>query len=200
MFQMPKKMVYALPEIIGNTDLFVGRKKEFDFFLGQWFQDLEKKFGSKRLSEEGSFKAAAEEYTEAKLFFKILSGEKLDRIKEVDLPLDSYIGGMCDLVGELVRLATNSAAVGKPEEVKKIVLYHHERWDGNGFPEGISKDKIPITAQIVGILDKYFSLIEDKPNRDKYSKSKAIEIIDNLKGQNFKPELVDIFKEVMEND
>ncbi len=87
-----------------------------------------------------------------------------------------------------------------PEEVKKIVLYHHERWDGKGFPEGISKDKIPITAQIVGILDKYFSLIEDKPNRAKYSESKAIEIIDKLKGKNFKPELVDIFKEVMEND
>ncbi|MFW5887348.1 MAG: hypothetical protein ACOCUH_00980, partial [Bacteriovoracia bacterium] len=44
MFKMPKKMVYALPEIIGNTDLFVGRKKEFDFFLGQWFLDLEKNF------------------------------------------------------------------------------------------------------------------------------------------------------------
>jgi len=44
MFKMPEKIVYALPEIIGNTDLFVGRKKEFDFFLGQWFQDLEKNF------------------------------------------------------------------------------------------------------------------------------------------------------------
>src|SRR6056297_2406473 len=44
LFKMPKKMVYALPEIIGNTDLFVGRKKEFDYFLGIWYQDLEKNF------------------------------------------------------------------------------------------------------------------------------------------------------------
>src|SRR6056297_2949507 len=44
MFKMPEKIVYSLPEIIGNTDLFVGRKKEFDFFLGQWFLDLEKNF------------------------------------------------------------------------------------------------------------------------------------------------------------
>ena len=44
MFQMPKKMVYALPEIIGNTDLFVGRKKEFDYFFGTWYEDLEKNF------------------------------------------------------------------------------------------------------------------------------------------------------------
>ncbi|MFW6263729.1 MAG: hypothetical protein ACOC34_06825 [Thermotogota bacterium] len=42
LFKMPKKMVYALPEIIGNMDLFVGRKKEFDYFLGIWYQDLEK--------------------------------------------------------------------------------------------------------------------------------------------------------------
>src|SRR6056297_1222861 len=44
MFKMPKKIVYALPEIIGNTDLFVGRKKEFDYFLGDWYKYLEKNF------------------------------------------------------------------------------------------------------------------------------------------------------------
>ncbi|MFW6249006.1 MAG: hypothetical protein ACOC4J_04465 [Bacteroidota bacterium] len=44
MFKMPKKIIYALPEIIGNTDLFVGRKKEFDFFLGDWYKYLEKNF------------------------------------------------------------------------------------------------------------------------------------------------------------
>ncbi|MEA1883577.1 MAG: ATP-binding protein, partial [Thermotogota bacterium] len=41
---MPEKIVYALPEMIGNTDLFVGRKKEFDFFLGDWYLYLEKNF------------------------------------------------------------------------------------------------------------------------------------------------------------
>src|SRR6056297_1276984 len=44
MFKMPEKIVYALPEIIGNTDLFVGRKKEFDYFLGDWYKYLEKNF------------------------------------------------------------------------------------------------------------------------------------------------------------
>jgi hypothetical protein len=44
MFKMPEKIVYALPEIIGNTNLFVGRKKEFDFFLGDWYKYLEKNF------------------------------------------------------------------------------------------------------------------------------------------------------------
>src|SRR6056297_2441080 len=44
MFKMPEKIIYALPEIIGNTDLFVGRKKEFDYFLGDWYKYLEKNF------------------------------------------------------------------------------------------------------------------------------------------------------------
>lgn len=82
------------------------------------FKELEKTFGYQRLTEEGSFKAATEEYTEAKMFFKILNKEKIATIKEVKIPLDSYLGGMCDLVGELVRLATNKAAAGKIEEVK----------------------------------------------------------------------------------
>ena len=40
MFTMPEKIIYALPELIGNTDLFTGRKKEFDFFLGEWYDRL----------------------------------------------------------------------------------------------------------------------------------------------------------------
>ncbi len=109
-----KRVIFALHRegIKGAQDSFQKIEKGF--------QDLEKKFGFKRLTEEGSFKAAAEEYAEAKMFFKILNGEKLDKTKEVNLPLDSYLGGMCDLVGELVRLATNRASSGRMEEVKQI--------------------------------------------------------------------------------
>ena len=40
MFEMPETITYALPELIGNTDLFVGRQKEFDYFLGVWYNRL----------------------------------------------------------------------------------------------------------------------------------------------------------------
>ncbi len=46
MFVWPEKITYALPETIGNTDLFVGRKKEFDFFLGNWYDYLQAKMAS----------------------------------------------------------------------------------------------------------------------------------------------------------
>jgi len=83
-------------------------------------KNLEKKFSCPRLTQEGSYKAAVEEYTEAKMFFLVMTGEKIDKIKEVKLDYESYIGGLSDLIGELVRLAIKMATVGKMEEVKKI--------------------------------------------------------------------------------
>lgn len=86
--------------------------------------DLEKKFGYNRIIEEGSYKAGAEEYVEAKMFHKVISGKKIDKIAKVNLHHDSILGGICDLTGELVRLATNQASEGnftKVRETKEII-------------------------------------------------------------------------------
>lgn len=81
---------------------------------------LEKKFGQSRLLQEGSFKAGTEEYVEAKMFYMVLTVGKVDKIKEVNINYESYLGGISDLTGEMVRRAINRAAAGKPEEVQKI--------------------------------------------------------------------------------
>lgn len=83
-------------------------------------QELEKKFGQPRINEEGSYKAGVEEYAEAKIFFQIVTDKKIDKIKEVNLNFDSYLGGICDTTGELVRRAINQAAAGNLTEVEKI--------------------------------------------------------------------------------
>ena len=82
-------------------------------------KEMDKQFGFNRLLEEGAYKAGMEEYTEAKLLFLLANGKKLDQIKEVKLATESYLGGMCDLTGELVRQAINQAAAGKFEAVNK---------------------------------------------------------------------------------
>jgi predicted translin family RNA/ssDNA-binding protein len=85
---------------------------------------MEKNFGFNRNEDEGSYKAAVEEYVEAKMFYYFLAGKKLDKIPEVKLDYDSYLGGICDFTGELVRYATNQAAIGnfkKAEEVKQEI-------------------------------------------------------------------------------
>lgn len=81
---------------------------------------LEEKFGARRLTEEGAYKAGVEEYVEAKMFYLVLSGKKIDSLKGFTLGIDSYFGGICDLTGELVRHAINEAAAGRRKEVEKI--------------------------------------------------------------------------------
>jgi predicted translin family RNA/ssDNA-binding protein len=81
---------------------------------------LDKKFGYNRLKEEGSYKAGVEEYVEARSFFMVLSGKKLEKFKGIKLSYESYLGGICDLSGELVRRAVNKAANGEYKEVEEI--------------------------------------------------------------------------------
>ena len=81
---------------------------------------MEKSFGFNRNEDEGSYKAAVEEYVEAKMFYYYLVGKKIDKIAEVKLDYDSYIGGICDFTGEMVRYATNQAAAGNFEKVAEV--------------------------------------------------------------------------------
>ena len=63
------------------------------------------------------------------------------------------------------------------QDVIPIVEYHHENWDGSGYPNQIRKEEIPITSQIVLIIDVFFALIEQRPYRNKLSVDEAIEVI-----------------------
>ena len=81
---------------------------------------LEQKFGDRRVAEEGSYKAGLEEYVEAKMFYLVLTGKKIDSLEGFTLSIDSYLGGICDLTGELVRHAINETAAGRSKEVAKI--------------------------------------------------------------------------------
>jgi len=83
-------------------------------------KEMEKKFGYDRLIKEGAYNAGVEEYVEARMFFNIINGQKIDAIKGIKLSIDAYLGGISDTTGELVRLATNEAAKGNFKEVEKI--------------------------------------------------------------------------------
>jgi len=84
------------------------------------FQELNQRFGNERLKKEGAYKAAAEEYLEGKTLFLTIKKKKIEPIEGLDFDYEAYLGGVCDLVGELVRYATNQAAKGKFAEVAKI--------------------------------------------------------------------------------
>ena len=81
---------------------------------------LDKKFGHTRIVQEGSYKASVEEYVEAKMFYRYIHGQKVDKIQKIKIDYDSYMGGISDLTGEMVRLAINNASKGRLDEVEKI--------------------------------------------------------------------------------
>ncbi|WP_020614035.1 PAS domain S-box protein [Sediminispirochaeta bajacaliforniensis] len=78
---------------------------------------------------------------------------------------------------------------------KEIAYYHHERWDGSGYPEGLSGEGIPLSARIVSIADVYDALTSKRPYKEAYSHEKAVEIIAGERGKQFDPEIVDAFME-----
>lgn len=58
-----------------------------------------------------------------------------------------------------------------------VVLYHHEKYDGTGYPYGLKKDKIPIDAQVVGLADMYDILVHGTGERQKYTKEEAYQLL-----------------------
>ncbi|MCS7279729.1 MAG: response regulator [Thermodesulfobacteriaceae bacterium] len=76
---------------------------------------------------------------------------------------------------------------------EKIALFHHERWDGTGYPYGLRGKKIPLFARITAIADVFDALTTDRPYRRALSISQALEIIKHSSGTHFDPELVNIF-------
>jgi len=83
-------------------------------------KNLESRFGFERLHREGAYKAAAEEYLEGKTLSLVIKNKKIEATKGLQLDYEAYLGGICDMIGELVRYATNQAAKGKFNEVAKI--------------------------------------------------------------------------------
>ncbi|MGL5901460.1 MAG: HD-GYP domain-containing protein, partial [Cetobacterium sp.] len=76
---------------------------------------------------------------------------------------------------------------------ENIVRYHHEKWDGTGYPSGIKEKDIPLEARIVSLVDVYDALRQKKFHRDALSHKEAINLIEADKGISFDPELVQVF-------
>ena len=74
-----------------------------------------------------------------------------------------------------------------------MALYHHERWDGNGYPMGLKGMDIPLEARIMSIVDVYDALTSKRPYKEPFSHEKAYAIIKEGRGTQFDPDLVDEF-------
>ena len=74
-----------------------------------------------------------------------------------------------------------------------IPFYHHERWNGSGYPHGLSGKDIPLAARLFAIVDVWDALRSDRPYRKQLPREQVIEYLRENSGQLFDPELVDVF-------
>jgi putative two-component system response regulator len=77
-----------------------------------------------------------------------------------------------------------------------IALYHHEKWDGTGYPNEISGDEIPLPAQIVALVSTYCALTENRSFRKAFSKEEALEIMELVAGVDFNADMFNIYKKI----
>ena len=104
-----------------------------------------------------------------------IAGEDLDKANQIfrrDFGKDSYLALARD-----------------------IALYHHEKWNGEGYPHRLKGDDIPLSARITAIADVYDALTSERPYKKAWSHERAFEEIVNGSGSHFEPELVEAFKQ-----
>jgi len=75
----------------------------------------------------------------------------------------------------------------------EIALTHHEKYNGFGYPHGVSGDEIPLSGAIVAVVDVFDALLSERPYKQAFSLEKTLEILKNDSGTHFNPKIVEIF-------
>lgn len=86
------------------------------------------------------------------------------------------------------------------DHVQEIVRNHHERYDGNGYPDGLKGEEIPIRARIVAVADSYDAMSSQRIYRNQLPLEKIIRELEHNKGTQFDPEIADIFLKLLSED
>lgn len=107
--------------------------------------------------------------------------------------------------GDAIRSAINNAlqiymeqnvdggptAMAYLEEAEKIARYHHERWDGSGYPEGLKGEEIPLSARLMAVADVFDALTSPRIYKEPWDFEEAIGHIREQRGLHFDPDVVD---------
>jgi len=84
--------------------------------------------------------------------------------------------------------------------VNDLVLYHHEKWDGTGYPCGLKGEEIPVEARIFSVADVFDALVSERPYKQGYSFAEAMDVIKSYSGSFFDPAVVEIFEQLSEEE
>ena len=84
------------------------------------------------------------------------------------------------------------------KEARNMAAYHHERWDGTGYPEGLHGEVIPLSARAMAVADVFDAITSDRVYKTAYSLDKAISVLEEGSGSQFDPKCVEVFLENMD--
>ena len=101
------------------------------------------------------------------------------------------------IIGESI---LKNVGIYQNEELVQLAMHicrwHHERYDGRGYPDGLKGDEIPLSAQIVSVADVYDALVSERVYKKAYSHEKAMALILNGECGTFNPVLVECLKDI----
>ncbi len=123
---------------------------------------------------------------------------KIEIPREVLVKTGPLTSGEWELMRKHPELALNMLeVVNASDRLIPIIKYHHERYDGSGYPDGLQGEEIPPGARILTIADAYDAMCTDRPYRPALSHTRAVEELKNIAGTHFDPDFVDIFINVI---
>ncbi|MCR5624673.1 MAG: HD domain-containing protein [Lachnospiraceae bacterium] len=93
----------------------------------------------------------------------------------------------------LDRVISEVPEIGYLEEAKNLATYHHEKWDGSGYPEGLKGEEIPLSARIMAVADVFDALVSPRCYKKPFSFEKSMSIIQEDAGTHFDPKISEVF-------
>ncbi len=123
----------------------------------------------------------------------LLKPGKLTEGEFEQMKLHTIYGGDALMSAEK-KLGSNSFL----KHAREIAFFHHERWDGNGYPQGLKRDEIPLSARIMAVADVYDALISTRCYKKAFSHAKSVDIINEGAGSQFDPMVIECFNSVKE--
>lgn len=78
------------------------------------------------------------------------------------------------------------------KELAEAILYHHEKWDGSGYPKGISRDMIPLLSRIIAVADSYDAMSVPRPYRGAFDKERIMRELKANAGTQFDPQIIEL--------
>ncbi len=184
-FSMAKLADYRSQE----TGYHLDRVREYTLILGKYLVKHFPEMGiTSHLASEISMVSPLHDIGKVGIVDRILQKPGLLTPEEFEIMKEhTRIGG--DLISDIyIKTASTSMRLAF-----EIAMYHHERWDGSGYPGGLSGNGIPVAARITALADVYDALTTKRIYKEAFDHEKAKDIIKKGRGHHFDPRIVDAF-------